>query len=188
MRLAALLAVALVAAGCSSGGGRSVLHEGIVSRTGAAVPISDHEAAVIGRHAQAAWLKKLETRARRHQAQRFDNPARGEFRQRLHKLADRYGFEVVSAKVLRPRQDAPLVVVRTTDYRGLAKATSTILKQLDPKRSTGDDRTGWRYEGFFWEVRDERGVPFLIASTLTRGQVEGQQWARSEALYPFRHG
>jgi hypothetical protein len=31
-------------------------------------------------------------------------------------------------------------------------------------------------------------VPFLVAATLTRGQVEGQQWARSEALYPFQHG
>jgi hypothetical protein len=188
VRLGILLAVALVAAGCSSGGGRSVLHEGIVSRTGAAVPISDHEAADAGRLAQAAWRKELEKRARRHPAQRFDNPARGAFQRRLHQLAGRYGFEVVSAKVLRPRQDAPLVVVRTTDYRGLAKATSAILNQLDRKRSTGGDRTGWRYEGFFWEARDERGVPFLIASTLTRGLVEGQQWARSEALYPFTHG
>jgi hypothetical protein len=180
VRLCALLALTLVAAGCSSGGGRSVLHEGIVSRTGAAVPISDHDAAVAGRHAQAAWLKDIETRALRHPAQRFDNPARGEFRRRLRNLAGRYGFEVVSARVLRPRQDAPLVVVRTTDYRGLAKATSAILSRLDPKRRT--------YEGFFWEARDERGVPFLVASTLTRGRVEGSQWARSEALYPFARG
>jgi len=178
VRLCALLALALVAAGCSSGG-RSVLHEGIVSRTGAAVPISDHDASVAGRHAQAAWRKELETRARRHPAQRFDNPARGELRRRLHGLAGRYGFEVVSAKVLRPLQAAPLVVVRTTDYRGLAKATPAILSRLDPKRGT--------YEGFFWEARDERGVPFLVASTLTRGRAEGSQWARSEALYPFAH-
>lgn len=188
MRVGALLAVALVAAGCSSGGGRSVLHEGVVSRTGAAVPISDHEAADAGRLAQAAWRKELEKRARRDPAQRFDNPARTAFRRRLHQLAGRYGFEVVSAKVLRPRQDAPLVVVRTTDYRGLAKATSAILNRLDPTRGIGGDRTGWRYEGFFWEARDERGVPFLVASTLTRGLVEGQQWARSEALYPFPRG
>jgi hypothetical protein len=188
VRLGILLAVALVAAGCSSGGSRSVLHEGLVNRSGASVPISDHEADDAGRLAQAAWLKDLKTRARQHPGQRFDNPARDEFRRRLHQLAGRYGFEVASANVLQPRQDAPVVVVRTTDYRGLAKATSTILKQLDPKRSTGDDRAGWRYEGFFWEARDERGVPFLIASTLTRGQVEGQQWARSEALYPFPHG
>jgi len=188
VRPAILLAVALVAAGCSSGGGRSVLHEGLVNRAGASVPISDHEADDAGRLAQAAWLKDLKTRARAHPGQRFDNPTRGELRRRLDQLAGRYGFQVESAKVLRPRQDAPLVVVRTTDYRGLSKATSAILKQLDPRRSTGDDRTGWRYEGFFWEARDERGVPFLIASTLTRGQVEGQQWARSEALYPFRRG
>ena len=188
MRVGALLAVALVAAGCASGAGRSVLHEGVVSRVGAAEPISDHEAAEAGRLAPAAWRKELEKRARLHTAQRFDNPARGAFQRRLHQLAGRYGFEVVSAKVLRPREDAPLVVVRTTDYRGLANATSAILNQLDPKRSTGDDRTGWRYEGFFWEARDERGVPFLIASTLTRGQVKGQQWARSEALYPFPRG
>jgi hypothetical protein len=188
VRLSILLTLALVAAGCSSGGGRAVLHEGRVSRTGASVPISDHQADDAGRLAQLAWRKELKNRAQAHPGQRFDNPARQELRRRLHQLAGRYGFEVASAKVLRPRQDAPVVVVRTTDYRGLARATPAILKQLDPKRNTGDDRTGWRYEGFFWEARDERGVPFLIASTLTRGQVKGQQWARSDSLFPFPRG
>jgi hypothetical protein len=114
-------------------------------------------------------------------------PARSDFRSKLRELAGRYGFHVVSAKVLRPRQDAPMVVVRTTNYPDLAQATGGVLRELNPK-DRGSDADGWHYEGFYWEARDERGVPFLVASTLTRGQVEGQQWARSEALYPYRHG
>lgn len=184
MRLGVLLALALVAAGCSSGGDRSVLHQGLVSKSGTVFAISDREAENAGRVAQRTWLTGLQTRARKHPARRFDNPTRADLRRRLHDLAGRYGFDVVSAKVLRPRQDAPVVVVRTTHYRDLARSTSTILKQLDP----GGGRSAWRYEGFFWEARDERGVPFLIASTLTRGRVEGTQWARSEALYPYRRG
>jgi hypothetical protein len=188
VRLGVLAALVLVASGCSSGTDRSVLHEGLVSRSGSRIAISDGEATDAGRLAKHAWLTDLKAQAREHPGLRFDNPERRELRRRLHDLAGRYGFEVVSVKVLRPRQDAPLVVVRTTDYRGLARATPAILKQLDPKRNTGDDRTGWRYEGFFWEARDERGVPFLIASTITRGRLEGAQWARSEPLYPYPHG
>jgi len=184
VRLAVLLALAVVAAGCSSGGDRSVLHQGLVSRSGTVFAISDRQAEDAGRLARHTWLTGLKRRAREHPARRFDNPTWAEFRRRLHDLAGRYGFEVVSARVLHPRDDAPVVVVRTTRYRDLARSTSTILKQLDP----GGDRSAWRYEGFFWEARDERGVPFLIASTLTRGQVEGTQWARSEALYPYEHG
>jgi len=179
VRLGVLVVLAVVAAGCGSAGGRSVLHQGVLNPAGTAVPVSDHEATVAGRVAQHRWLRDLKTRARVHPERRFDNPSRAEFRRRLHELAGRYKFDVVSATVIRPRQDAPLVVVRTTDYRGLAKATPAILSRLDPKRRT--------YEGFFWEARDERGVPFLIASTLTRGRAEGSQWARSEALYPFAH-
>jgi hypothetical protein len=182
VRLAVVLAVALLAAGCSSGGGRSVLHQGLVSPSGTVIPISDGEARNAGRVARRQWLADLRTRAREHPRPRFDNPAPGELRSRLHHLAGRYRFNVVTAEVLHPRQDAPLVVVSTTRYRDLARATPAILEQLDPRRS------GWRYEGFFWEARDERGVPFLIASTLARGQVAGAQWARSEALFPYPHG
>lgn len=136
---------------------------------------------------RSSWRRGLEQRAREHTRGQFDNPSRSEFRHRLRELAHDHGFTVISARVLRPRQDAPMVVVRTTHYGELARSTASILQALNPK-DPGGDGEGWHYEGFYWEARDERGVPFLVASTLTRGQVEGRQWARSEALFPFSHG
>jgi hypothetical protein len=57
-------------------------------------------------------------------------------------FARRYDFAVISAKVLRPRQDAPMVVVRTTHYLDLAQSTSSILRELNPKER-GADGEGW---------------------------------------------
>jgi hypothetical protein len=105
----------------------------------------------------------------------------------LPALARRYDFEVTSMQLRRPRQLAPSIVVRTRRYVELARATRVILKQLDPKARTNDDRTGWRYEGFFFEGDDEHGVPFLAAFNFWRGPGGGGQWARSERLYPFAH-
>jgi hypothetical protein len=188
MRIAIVVGAATLAAGCSSGSDRSVLHQGI--RPGSSeslVVISDHQASRAGATTMSSWRRGLKERAREDPYQRFDNPRRSEFRHRLRELAHEHGFTVISARVLRPRQNAPMVVVETTHYRELASSTPAILRALNPKDSGGDGE-GWHYEGFYWEARDERGVPFLVAATLTRGQVEGQQWARSEALYPFQHG
>jgi hypothetical protein len=188
MRIACVLGAAALAAGCSSGSDRSILHQGIGrGSSGTVVVISDHQARRAGATTRSWWRKGLEERARAHPHERFDNPSRTEFRHKLHGLARRHGFTVISARVLRPREDAPMVVVETTHYRELAQSTAAILRALNPK-DRGGDGEGWHYEGFYWEARDEDGVPFLVASTLTRGQVEGRQWARSEALFPFRHG
>jgi hypothetical protein len=188
MRIAIVVGAAALAAGCSSGSGRSVLHQGISPGTsGNLVVISDHQASRAGATTRASWRRDLEQRAREHPRQRFDNPSRSEFRHWLRELAGDHGFTVISARVLRPRQDAPMIVVETSRYRELARSTPTILRALNPK-DRGGDGEGWHYEGFYWEARDEQGVPFLVAATLARGQVEGQQWARSEALYPFQHG
>ena len=188
MRIAVVVGAVALAAGCSSGSNHSVLHQGIgPGSSGKVVVISDHQARQAGRSTRFSWHKGLEERAQEHPHQKFENPARSEFRHRLRELARDHGFTVISARVLRPRQDAPMVVVETTRYRELARSTPSILRALNPK-DRGGDGEGWHYEGFYWEARDERGVPFLVASTLTRGQAEGQQWARSEALYPFQHG
>jgi hypothetical protein len=188
MRIALVLGAAALAAGCSSGSDRSVLHQGISpGSSGTVVVISDHQASRAGRTTRSSWRSELAKRAREHPDQRFDNPSRSELRQRLRELAGDHGFTVISARVLRPRQDAPMVVVETMHYGELARSTPSILRALNPK-DPGGDGEGWHYEGFYWEARDERGVPFLVASTLTRGQVEGRQWARSEALFPFSHG
>jgi hypothetical protein len=188
MRVAIVVGAVALAAGCSSGSDRSILHQGIrPGSSGQLVVISDHEASRAGTTARSSWRESLEERARAHPRRRFDNPSRSEFRRKLREVAHDRGFTVISARVLRPRQDAPVVVVETTHYRELARSTPSILRALNPKDRGGDSK-GWRYEGFYWEARDERGVPFLVAATLTRGQVEGRQWARSEALYPFLHG
>ena len=188
MRIVIVVGAVALAAGCSSGPDRSVLHQGIrPGSSGQVVVISDHQASRTGATTRSSWRRGLEQRAREHPHQRFDNPARSEFRRRLRELARDHGFSVISARVLRPRQDAPMVVVESTHYRELARSTPTILRALDPK-DRGRGGEGWHYEGFYWEARDEQGVPFLVAATLARGQVEGRQWARSEALYPFEHG
>jgi hypothetical protein len=57
---------------------------------------------------------------------------------------------------------------------------------LDPHAGHAD-QSGWTYEGFYFQGNDERGIPFVIVSDLTRGQVEGSQFARSEELYPYAH-
>jgi hypothetical protein len=90
-------------------------------------------------------------------------------------------FRVVSLRMLHPKQLAPMLIVNTTHYVGLAHATASILHDLN-------GRYGDRYEGFYFEARDELGVPFFITETLRRDRTEGGQWARSEALYPFLHG
>src|SRR5207247_101479 len=110
-------------------------------------------------------------------------------RRELGAAARSHDFEVVSFRLLRPRRLAPRIVVRTTHYLELAHATRGILRRLDPKAATGDDRTGWRYEGFYFEADDEHGVPFLVVFNFLRGpHAGGGQWARSDPLFPFAHG
>jgi hypothetical protein len=83
----------------------------------------------------------------------------------------------------------PFVIVRTTHYLALARATPSILREIDPKSRTNDDRTGWRYEGFFFEAQDEHSIPFLGAFNFWRGRDGGGgQFARSDPLFPFAHG
>jgi hypothetical protein len=118
----------------------------------------------------------------------FNNPAAATLRQELRKAARRYDFELVSIQLLRPQQIAPRIVVRTKDYVDLAHATPAILRRIDSRDLARDDAKGWRYEGFYFEARDEHNVPFFIAFNFWRGPSGGGgQWARSEPLYPFVH-
>ena len=138
---------------------------------------------------RADWLREIRTRARTAPAVRFDNPSRVLLRARLRRLEGRYGFRVVELRIYRPRQQAPLIVVETADKAALARNTHRILRVIDPKRRTSDDRTGWRYEGFYFEARDRAGVPFLAVFNFMRGRsAGGGQWASDDSLYPFPHG
>ena len=179
--------VAAFTSGCGSH--RSVLDEGVrLGSSGHVHRVGVAEAKKDVREAQAEWEREITSRARAHPRRTFANLPPPVLRARLAALARRYDFEVTSVQLRRPRQLAPRIVVRTRQYVELAHATPVILKQLDPKASTNDDRTGWRYEGFFFEADDEDGVPFLATFNFWRGPgAGGGQWARSERLYPFPH-
>ena len=128
-------------------------------------------------------MRAIKGAARKYPGIPFRSPSREVLLARLGGEAKAHDFEVVSLRMLRPRELAPLVVVRTARYVSLARATGGILKNLDRERSYDPD-----YEGFYFEAQDERGVPFFSAYNVRRGQIEGGEWARSEPLYPFPHG
>jgi len=185
---AAVLACAALAAGCGSRG--SVLDAGVTFGSVAkAHEIGPAEATHDARATRADWLREIAKRARADPRTRFPNLAPFLFRERLAEAARRYGFEVVSARLLRPRQLAPEVVVRTRHYVELARAVPAIEAAVNPRLRAQDDRRGWEYEGFYLEARDEHGVPFLAVFDFMRGLGPGGgQWARSDTLFPFAHG
>jgi len=151
--------------------------------------VSSPRARVGGHATLEHWQRELRLGRRQRPALRFDNLSQTELRRRLDRAAETYDFEVVSVRFHRPRQLAPEVVVQTRRYLYLAQSARLFWTSIDPKRNTGDDRTGWRFEGFYFRAQDEHGVPFFIVYNAWR-QTEpgGGQWARSERLYPFPHG
>jgi hypothetical protein len=183
------LASLAILCGCR-GGNESVLDEGrSVGVSGGRHKVGSDEATRSVGAALRSWNRELAKRASAAPAQRFDNLPVATLERRLQVLAAAHDFEVVTLQLNRPAQLAPRIVVRTTHYLELAKATPLILRRLDPKRATNDDRTGWRFEGFFFEARDEHGTPFLATFNFWRdGNGGGGQFARSERLYPFAHG
>jgi hypothetical protein len=176
--------------GRSQGDGhRAVLYEGVtLGFRGGTTRVDDDTARSQATSALSAWRAEIRRNVAAEPQQRFENPSRTAFDAALQRLARRYRFEIVSARVLEPGGRAPAIIVRSSDYVGLARAAPVILRELNPKLPTGDDRTGWRWEGFSFEAVDERGVPFLATFDGTRGHVFGGQWARSDALFPFAHG
>jgi hypothetical protein len=101
---------------------------------------------------------------------------------RLGREARAHDFLIVSVRLLRPRQLAPLIVVRTRDGHELARATASILSRVDPNW-----RDHWDYEGIHFAAVDEKGVPLYSVSNVVRGRLETSEWARGEALYPLPH-
>jgi hypothetical protein len=179
-------------AGCGSHtSGRSVLYGGVSSDAVSRIVhhIGDREAMIAGRANLRLLKRQLQIRARKAPHQVFKNPPQDLLKSALHSEARSNHFRVVSIQMLRPRQLAPKIVVETTHYLALARATPSILVRLDPRRPSADDRKGWAYEGFYFEAEDERNVPFLIVSNFWRGRNGGGgQFARSDALFPYPHG
>ncbi len=119
--------------------------------------------------------------------QRFPNPSPAVFRHRVKLVAERYGFSVVSLRLLDPEQLAPLLVVRTSRNREqFARDVPRILALLDPTSSTRNQSAA-TFEGFFFAAEDAKG-PFLFTDGSRRGTGEGGEWAAAENLYPFPHG
>jgi hypothetical protein len=154
---------------------------------GGRVVISDAQARAARQTDLAQWRAALATRAAQTPRQRFTNLPRGVFLARLRAAAARDAFTIKTVRFYQPRQSAPYVRVQTRRYLRLSRAIPGIERSLDPHRGK-TDLAGYAYEGFYFEADDERGIPFVIVSNLTRGQVEGSQFARSEELYPFAHG
>jgi hypothetical protein len=99
--------------------------------------------------------------------QRFPNPKSAAFRRRLASIGRRYGFKVVSLRLLRPLQYAPLIVIETRrDPRAFKEDLGAIDSLVDPARP-GD----YTFEGSFIEARGARGV---FAETY--GGLRGTAW------------
>ena len=105
---------------------------------------------------------------------------------RLSQLAHEYSFHVIAFRYLSRAQAAALTIQTAQPRSRFARTIPAIQDALDPQHGNA-----FSYRGFALEVRDARGVPFIALQRSihnARGQIEGQQWARSEPLLPFAHG
>jgi hypothetical protein len=118
--------------------------------------------------------------------QRFPNPKPRAFRARVAAVGRRYGFEVVSLRLLRPLDYAPLLVVSTDrDRKEFVHDVPEIMRLLNPT-SPGVRNTAITFEGFFLEARDGRG-PFVRVESVERGEAMGGQWSWDRCVYPYPH-
>jgi hypothetical protein len=87
---------------------------------------------------------------------------------------------------LRPRQLAPLLVVRTDrDRKAFVHDIPAIMRLLDPI-SSASTRSAVTFEGFFFEAVDHGGA-FVSLNNLERGQTEGGEWSWNRCVYPYPH-
>jgi hypothetical protein len=92
---------------------------------------------------------------------------------RLARLAQRYGFKLVSFHYLAREQAASLIVQTARSLSAFASDVSAIERAVDPVW-----HGGLSYHAFFFEARDGGGVPFLATQhsiVNARGQLEGEQ-------------
>jgi hypothetical protein len=114
--------------------------------------------------------------------QRFPNPSPAAFRARAALIGRRYGFRVVSLRLLHPLQTAPLLVVETTrDRKPFVHDVPAIMDLLDPRNGTA-----LTFEGFLFEARDDKGA-FVRVENVYRGEVMGGEWSWSRCDYPYAH-
>jgi hypothetical protein len=133
------------------------------------------------------WEKSLQTAATATPGLVFPNLPESELRTRLAVAARTHGFRVRDVTILRPRQAAPAIVVEAKRPAELAPQVAGIMRALDPK-APGDDREGWTYEGFFFEVVDTSGSPALVVTNAWRPpNAGGTQWSAPGIPLPYAH-
>lgn len=119
--------------------------------------------------------------------QRFPNMSPAAYRKRVALVGRRFGFAVASLRLLRPRQIAPLLVVKTNRSRkAFAKDIPRIVELLNPTSAWLSDR-GPTFEAFFFAVEDGRG-PFWASWSSFRNEQTGDWWAANRCLYPYERG
>ncbi|HEY3462175.1 MAG TPA: hypothetical protein VGK62_01815 [Gaiellaceae bacterium] len=184
---AAIVVLCVAALTACGSGGRSVLYSGVsLGASGKRTVITDAAAGRDAQRIRKRWLAEISQRAHEARSQRFANLSESQFRRRLNAAANRYHFTVERIQFLRPSQFAPLLVLQTRGYLAVAHAVPAIEKLLDPHHGTS--WRGFAFEAFFLEVRDERGVPFIVTNYAVRGRGSySGMWARADALYPTPH-
>jgi hypothetical protein len=114
--------------------------------------------------------------------QQFPNPTPAAYRRRVSLVARRYGFRVVSLRLLHPLQSAPLLIVATDrPRRQFVADVPAILAELDPSNDQAAT-----FEGFYFEARDKDG-PFVRTDNVNRGLIESSEWSANHSDYPFAH-
>jgi hypothetical protein len=172
VRIAAVLLLAAVAAGC--GGHRSVLDGGVS-------PANAHRDVAAARR---EWLGEVRANARRYPRVEFRNLSHSDFVARLDRQARLHDFRIISIDWRRGHLDVPDVTIASTHYLQLAHDLPHVLDLIDPP-----PRSNHRaYEAIFLEAVDGDGVPFVAVYDSLRGHIMGGQWARSDALFPYAHG
>jgi len=115
--------------------------------------------------------------------QHFPNPTPASYRKRVRLIARRYGFRVITLRLLHPLQTAPLLIVATArPRRQFVADVPAILADLNPRNGQAVS-----FEGFYFEARDRHGA-FVRMDSIERGQIEGSQWSADPNDDPFPHG
>ncbi len=106
------------------------------------------------------------------------------FRRRVALVGQRYGFRVLSLRLLMARQIAPLLIVRTSRPRkAFVHDIPSVMRLLDPTLTFGNE-TALTFEGFFFGVKDRDG-PFAEVENVNRGMSESGEWSSDPCDYPY---
>ena len=137
------------------------------------------------------WTKYVARGAKLNPTPRFASARRVAIERIVQRNATRFHYTVQRVAIEKGRDGAPLVVVRVKHgpLVSFSKPFPQLWRALDPLIRSGPDWHAYKYEAFFFEAVDGRGVPFMVVWNAWRQPPRGGgQWARTEALLPFPHG